>query len=603
MRKRFITYTIAIITILCTILSIACYNSPSRQFHQATKQLFREEMLANTLNMHYTLANPADYGINEYDPLLPCYDGTKHPESIVSLKEQIDFFEGLNREKLSVTDNHTLNLILTCLNTTLDASQYPYHEEPLSPSSGMQSQMPILLAEYTFRCQRDVEDYLAILSQTGDYFASLLTFEKEKKEAGFLMAASSLYNTAKQCQTIITEEALKQGEHFLQITFQERLQELCDNGLISTSEADTYTDQNNKILLQILLPAYENLANGLTSLADPSIPLAGLAARPGGASYYEVLLKSETGSCRNIHEIRQLLTEQLQAEYYQFGRLLQEIDPIYLTDTALENCNALFPLGTCGEMLTDLRDRMEGLFPTFPDKKQTTPAIHVKEVSPCLQDYCAPAFYLTPPLDDTHSNSIYINTKTTITPIDLYTTLAHEGFPGHLYQTVYSNQLLANRGTTPIEQILWFGGYLEGWALYVEFMAYDYASAIMQESGYPEYAKLLQLEKHNRSTQLCIYSLLDVLIHHDNTDYQGTAEFLDEFGITNSASVNNIYEYIVEEPANYPKYYLGYLEILLLKETCRKTWGENYSDYAFHKFFLDCGPADFGTLKELVDEY
>jgi len=181
--------------------------------------------------------------------------------------------------------------------------------------------------------------------------------------------------------------------------------------------------------------------------------------------------------------------------------------------------------------------------------------------------------------------------------------LAHEGFPGHLYQTVYHNQQLSGGDGTPVEEILWFGGYLEGWALYVEFLAYDYASQIMLECNYPDYAKLLQIEKYNRSTQLCIYSLLDVLIHHDNIGYQGTAEFLADFGITNSASVNNIYTYIVEEPANYPKYYLGYLEILRLKDTFKKNWGNEYSDYAFHKFLLDYGPADFGILNELADEY
>lgn len=602
MRKRLITCTIFATLFICLTLGIGYYNNPTNRFTRATQQLFCEEMLASTLNMHYTLANPGDFGIKDYQAVLPCYDSTDRLENISALEKQITFYESLDVEKLSAGDNHTRNLLLSCLHSTLDASRYPYHEEPLSPSSGMQSQLPILLAEYPFRTILDVEDYLAILSQTGDYFASLLTFEKEKKDAGLLMAATSLYDTAEQCGNIITEAALKKGEHFLQITFAERLQELCDQKHITAEEAHTYTTQNNDILMQIVLPAYKNLAEGLTALADPSIPLAGLGSKPDGAAYYEILLRSETGSCRSMDEIRELLANQLQAEYLRFGRQLQTLDPVYLTESALETCNDLFPINTCAAMLTDLQAQMKDLFPNLPNTDVDTPVIHVKEVSPCLQDYCAPAFYLTPPIDDSVNNSIYINPKTTITSIDLYTTLAHEGFPGHLYQTVYCNQQLANRQTTPVEQILWFGGYLEGWALYVEFMAYDYASAIMLESGYPQYAELLQVEKYNRSTQLCIYTLLDLLIHYDNLDYQGTAEFLEDFGITNSASVNHIYEYIVEEPANYPKYYLGYLEILLLKEACQEAWGEEYSDYAFHKFFLDYGPADFGTLKKLVDE-
>ena len=31
-------------------------------------------------------------------------------------------------------------------------------------------------------------------------------------------------------------------------------------------------------------------------------------------------------------------------------------------------------------------------------------------------------------------------------------------------------------------------------------------------------------------------------------------------------------------------------------------WGDSYSDYAFHTFFLDCGPSDFTSLKERLLE-
>jgi len=603
MRKRLTLFTFLFLTILCAAVYSIFYYSPQQQFDRAAEQLFREDMLASTLNMHYTLADPSAYNISEYDALLPGYDKMNQQQAIHSLEEQISFFEQLDPEKLSDSNRRIYDLLLPYLNTALNTASYPYHEEPLSPSAGMQSQLPILLAEYTFRTTRDVEDYLALLSQTGNYFSSLLNFETEKKEAGLLMAASSLYDTAKQCTTIITEETLNRGEHFLQITFQERLQCLVDAEILSSDQVPAYLNRNNTLLTKTVLPAYQNLAKGLTALADSSIRLEGLAARQDGAAYYETLLQSETGCYRSIDEIREWLAQQLQTEYHQFSRLLQIIDPQYLTTESLNTCNELFPLKTCKEMLTDLRDRMSASFPSFPDTEGAPPTIHVKEVSPCLQDYCAPAFYLTPPLDDTQNNTIYINTKTTITPIDLYTTLAHEGFPGHLYQTVYHNQHLNSLETSPVEKILWFGGYLEGWALYTEFLSYDYASEIMEECGYPEYAQLLQVEKHNRSTQLCIYTLLDVLIHHDNIGYSGTAEFLADFGITNSASVNNIYKYIVEEPANYPKYYLGYLEILLLKEVCQETWGAKYSDYRFHKFLLDYGPADFETLNNLVDEF
>jgi len=600
-RRRSAFFVLCIILLLCTLCGIILYTLPANQYRRAVKQLFINEMSASTLNMHYTLADPENYGIDYYEPILPCYDSKEQQAGITALEESLYFYQDLDLTKLTDRDAHIANLLTVYLESTLDLGKYPYHRELLSPASGMQSQLPILLAEYTFRNRRDVEDYLAILSQTDVYFSSLLNFEREKKDAGLLMAASSLRNVAEQCRTILTTDALEKNEHFLQITFEERLQKLSNELTSLTSqEVDTYIEQNNHILYEIMLPAYQSLADGLDALADPAILLEGLAAKTDGAAYYEALLRSETGSVRNINDISRMLVTKLDEEFELLQALLDNVDYSLLSEDSYQKCNDLFPLKSCEEMLTDLRDRMNGLFPPFPDAGITTPSIHVKEVTPCLQEYCAPAFYLTPPLDDTLHNSIYINTDTTISAVDLYTTLAHEGFPGHLYQTVYSNQLQLQNDTTPIQQLLWFGGYLEGWALYVEFLAYDYAAQIIQEAGYPEYADLIKIEKHNRSTQLCLYSLLDILIHHKNADLQKTAEVLAQFGITNSASVSSIFEYIAEEPANYPKYYLGYLEILQLKDTCREAWGSDYSEYNFHKFFLENGPADFGTLQGLA---
>ncbi len=63
---------------------------------------------------------------------------------------------------------------------------------------------------------------------------------------------------------------------------------------------------------------------------------------------------------------------------------------------------------------------------------------------------------------------IYINRASTYTALDLYTTLAHEGYPGHLYQTILSGSTTLGS----VRNLLNFGGYIEGWATYVEMYAY-----------------------------------------------------------------------------------------------------------------------------------
>ena len=53
-----------------------------------------------------------------------------------------------------------------------------------------------------------------------------------------------------------------------------------------------------------------------------------------------------------------------------------------------------------------------------------------------MEEYLSPAFYMVPAIDSTKNNVIYINQGHMPDDISLFTTLAHEGYPGHLYQTV-----------------------------------------------------------------------------------------------------------------------------------------------------------------------
>lgn len=587
--------------ILAAALGIHSANTTTARFQRAGEQLFMEEMLANTLNMHYTIAHPNNYGIKNYEAILPAYSKENRTQSTTALVNQLAFYQGLDSSKLSDEDAYTLQLLIPYLKNTQALNRYPYYEEPLSPSSGMQSQLPILLAEYTFRCKRDVEDYLNLLDQTDEYFAGLLTFEQEKATEGLLMPAVSMKKVIEQCGAILCADDLEEGTHFLQTTFKERLLPLLQQGLLTEQDAAYYLQQNERLLSTVMLPAYEALGAGLSKLRDETIPLKGLASKPAGKEYYEQLLIAETGSYRPMDEIRQMLTEQLDNEFNQLVSLLVQYDADEL-DHLQNTLVTDFPYSEASVILKDLASRMEQDFPTLQAADSSAPIVTVKNVSKSLEEYCAPAFYLTPPLDDTNSNVIYVNQENSPCGVELYTTLAHEGYPGHLYQSVYSNNLLSGQDCGPLRQLLWYGGYLEGWAVYVEFLSYDYASDLMKQRGASDLAEYIQIEKHNRSLQLCLYSLLDLMIHYENASYSQVHKTLANFGISSPESTAAIYEYIVEEPANYPKYYLGYLEILTLQEKARTLWGEQYSDYAFHEFFLTYGPADFATLNAQLTE-
>ena len=590
------------------LLSFFLFFGDSIKFGMFSKSLFHSELEGNTLTLHYTLAYPEDYGFNE-KAILPCYTGTSksdHDSSVDSeisagrdeILKALSTLSQISKTRLDEADSYTYDLLIRYLNRRLMGTEFDYYVEPFSPNSGIHSGLPILLADYTFRRKQDVEDYLAILDQTDEYLSGLLLYETEKADAGLFMPDYSADKVIDACSAIMDKDQLAAGTHFLHNTFEERISSLAEEGIITDAEAEQYISENDRLLGTVMAPAYEQIADTFTLLKDKGCNSYGLYYFPKGQEYYEYLLASVTGSDRSVAEIKKLLFKDFQENYNALLTLFARYPQI--SDSGLTSSLDL-PLDNPTAILQDLQTRMADDFPSFPTGRETfNPAVTVKSVSPSMRDYCSPAYYLTPPIDDMKNNIIYINGKNNIDHLTLYTTLAHEGYPGHLYQTVYSQLFLHQSDASEIRYLLHYEGYVEGWAYYVEDLSYSYAEDQVRNNAYAvAYYEACRL---NRNIHLCLYSLLDIAIHYDGATPDQVQKILQSVGITNPSSVTAIYQYIAEEPVNYLKYYLGYMEIRLLREKAKLLWGNDFTLYRFHQFLLETGPSDFAGLNEQLQK-
>ncbi|MDR0948135.1 MAG: DUF885 family protein, partial [Lachnospiraceae bacterium] len=375
-RKHLLVVATAILFFIGVTIFLFLYHKDEHRFTKMTNTLFRDEMSQNTLNMHYTLAYPENFGIYDYNAVLPAYSAESKQKGQEQTKEVLETLSKINPNRLPDNQQYTYRLLKNALETALTMSGYPYYQEPLSPASGMQTQLPILLAEYSFRNKKDVEDYLELLNQTDEYFDSLVVYEQEKAKAGLFMNSLSLEKVLTQCETILTKESLLAGDHFLQTTFVERLEDLYKQETITREEAKYYIAQNNRLLSTVLMPAYEALYDGLFVLEDETIALEGLGSKPEGAAYYELLLRSETGSNRDIAQIKKMLTTQLETEFGALHQLLTDHQDLILSDYSYELDRA-FPYQSPKQMLPDLQERMAQDFPPLVNAK---PQVYVKSV-------------------------------------------------------------------------------------------------------------------------------------------------------------------------------------------------------------------------------
>lgn len=613
-RSRLFLYAAALLALFGVSLFMTHCRLPKKEHEkllQLSNDLIAYELTDNSLNLHYTMVHPEAFALSdryELDPAqvcLPVYTGDTVAETAAAYSSFMTQLSEIDVHKLSMHDAWIYRIMEQSLSSSLREVTMPFYGEPLSPSSGEQTSLLILFAEYRIRSREDAERYLGTLSCVGDYFDGLLLYEQEKAAAGLFMSDASVSKVIAQCDTLCTKEQLEQGSHFLQITFRSRLQALLADGLCTETEMEQYLARNDAILTELVAPAYARLADGLFLLKGSGTNSQGLCHYEEGRRYYETRLASLTGSSRTPEEIMTLLTENFASDYDALIQLASALTETFSDSTqallaAPELLNAYSP----EEMLNDLRARIAADFPAVPD----TVSYEIKPVDDALSPYTSLAFYMVPAIDDYQNNRIYINYGNEPDSLALYTTLAHEGYPGHLYQSVYHLSDMNADSFMPLEGIISYGGYAEGWATYVEDLSYTYAAQLMRESGtqLPDsgaYALLCDFYRIDRRIQLCLYSMLDVSIHYYGMTLEETSAMLSAYGISDTDVIKSIYEYIVEEPINYLKYYLGYLEIISLKNTAKEVWGDAYSDMRFHTFFLSAGPAPFSMLREALPSF
>lgn len=575
--KAALTFFLLLVSIFISPYLISHWKTytANKNFEKYTDELFLTDIKGNALNLHYTLAAPEKMGITEYPVSLGAFDPSQLATHKILCENRKNTLEHFYPELLSTENQLTREILCLSYDTELHPGNNYLLDEYLSPSLGTQAQLPILLAEYTFRREQDVQDYIKLLSSVDTYFQSILAFEQLKSRYGTFMSDTTLTRIAEQCSAFIAQPE----ENYLDEIFQEKLQILPG---ISPKKQEAYKKLHTQTLQKQVLPAYQSLIDGLYLLKGTGKNSGGLAGLEGGKAYYEYLLKSSCGLYESVEEIQTRLLGQLQTDMEECRQILQKKPELIYRVTEKQPAFSVQENSSPEAILKTLHNKLQKDFPAPPET-----SYEVKYVHKDLEAYLSPAFYLTPPIDTLTPNDIYINKYARLNGIQLFTTLAHEGFPGHLYQTI----TFASTQPPKIRHLLNMTGYVEGWATYIETYAYEYAD---QD---PDLSRLQWL---NRSLNLCILSLLDTGIHYDGWSQEKSAEFLSGFGITDTAVQQELYQVIVEDPANYPKYYMGCLHFLDLKEKYKEKMGEQFDIREFHQKILEIGPCQFPILEKYV---
>ncbi len=545
-----------------------------KKFEELCRQFMIDQLSDSFLNLHYTLLDPEAYGITNYEKTF----GSFNLEDILRARQKQKAFqtsfESLNPELLDKNQQLTYRILMAAFKAEEAGDGLELYSQPLAPATGIQAQLPILLGEFTFHDRQDIDDYLILLSNIDEFYQQILDFEKEKSNAGLFMSDDCAEQITEECSGYL----LPADHNFMTSSFNQRIDSM--DGL-SDQEKENYKARNQSIVSESFIPAYEHLTNGLNELKGTCTNEQGLCYYPDGKDYYEYLVRSSIGTTyETMEELRDAIAEQINDDLLAMSQILKEFP-----DTAEQLTEQPFSPMEPGEILENLKNLIGRDFPEIPECRYTT-----KYVPEELSSALGPAFFLVPPIDDYDECIIYINPASTSDSQPLYTTLAHEGIPGHMYQNVY----FLSQCTNNLRKILSFTSYSEGWATYVEYYAYTAGCELSPELG--------QLLAHNASASLGLHALIDININYFGWTRQQVKEFLEPyFDFSQEESddlLSAIYNTMLYSPVNYLNYYVGYLEIIKMKNQAQETLGNRFNLKEFHKFLLDVGPAPFTVINE-----
>lgn len=549
----------------------------SDRFDRFLDDLFLNEISLDTLTLHYTVKDASLFHLENQEPRWTAPDEEDRYPVPTILSELLSYDPKNLTEEQELTYNILKDYCTSAVN--LASGDYYYFYTYLTVNSGIQSMIPVNLAEYDFYVEKDVTDYLSLLQQLPDYMDSLLEWEQERVEKGYGLSDATLDQLIEQC-----DEILDDGSDFYLIdTFDEKLDALT---FLSESQKDSYKQSGYDLVMGPFMTSYQTLRDTLVSFKGKGTNDKGLAGYTNGAKYYETYVQQLTGTEYTCAEMISLLED-------DFNSLFNEYYSLYYSNPSVfesyMNGNYDITLTDPTKILDYIRPRLDGHFPAISGDQYVIrylPESMGKVMSGML------AYYMTPQVDSYLTGKITINGESTDLS-QMYSTLAHEGYPGHMYQHIY----FYSQNPSNIRKLLSCTGYSEGWAVYAEnyaFSLYNYGS-----SGNATIARLMQIDNCLSWNISC---RVDLGIHYEGWTVDELSTYLDENGFDGSAA-QEIFDGIVGSPGTYLPYYIGYLEFTDLYYTAKNELGRKFDPVAFHEALLRTGPCSFKYVRQSVEKY
>jgi len=581
---------------------------------------FSVRLFYDKIFLQFAISNPelvTGMGI----PVL--YDMTKDELADVSDQKQWEEFEDLKKsyETLnsydfeSQSEENQLNTKIMgwFLGIQVEGEPYFYHDYPVNQMFGVQSNLPSLLENsHKLRNESDIEAYISRLSKFDVKFNQVLENLKLREEKGIIPPTYIIDKVTNEMNGFVgnkTEENISDEvdpgpvrSNILFTNIESKINEI--EGL-SDEDKQSYLSRVEEEISKTVFPAYQKLIDYFVGLKSKSNTEAGVWKFPDGDNFYAYQLKQNTTtdySPENVHQIGLSEVDRIKKEMWDIlisegytdtsKNLGEMVQSLYKED------RFLYPNNDEGRqmILEDYQKILDEISANLDDAFDIRPkaGLEVKRVPEFKEEGSAGAYYNRPAMDGSRGGTFYANLRNVheTAKFGMKTLAYHEGIPGHHFQIAIQAEL----ENVPIFRTIGlFTAYIEGWALYSEYLAY--------ELGFYENDPFGNLGRLQAEMFRAVRLVVDTGIHYKRwTREQAIDYMVANTGMPRSEVVTEIERYIVM-PGQACAYKIGMLKILELREKAKSSLGEKFDLKEFHNVVLKSGAVPLNVLEEIVDQY
>ncbi|MCL2672554.1 MAG: DUF885 domain-containing protein [Clostridiales bacterium] len=444
------------------------------------------------------------------------------------------------------------------------AADYDLCYEPLVPYVGLHTDIPLFFALYDLRDTDAIESYLTLLADLPRYFGEVLVLEQRRAEAGIFMTEDALDKILADLDlSIAAKDENAPLSHFAAGV----------NALpgLTNAQREDYLARNEELMLSAYHTAFVSLRNGIEALRKSCREPVG-ALGTGDAKYIAYFADQTTVlSGANLS---------VDGAYALLISAMDSISARYIAATDKNADRSSFRMDSAEAAVHNLRRMTYNILPALPEH-----SVNYAFVPKELEAQLPPAAYLIPPLDDWSQNTVLVNRPDQ--DATLFFTMAHETYPGHLYQFNYQRAL----DLSMAQDLLPLTTYYEAWSQFSELLAATHTGSFPQKPA---------IRYHlNDAYEPVLMSAVSILVNAKGYSPADLAATFQSLGW--SASYwERLYQISVDMPFYYMPYGFGYANMLLLQDAYMEATGDEYNEYTFLTSFLDLGPTYFNIIGPIL---